>query len=133
MFGNPISENATKTHERCVQIQDEIAALLKPGNIPSAIYQTIMDGLEPEFLPDFMGFGNRQVKFLGHGIGLTIDEVPVIAKGFDEPLQENMVLAIEPKKGIEGVGMVGIENTFVITPQGGKCITGASRGLIKVY
>ena len=37
-----------------------------------------------------MGYGNRQVKFLGHGIGLTIDELPVIAQGFDEPLKEGM-------------------------------------------
>ncbi len=63
-----------------------------------------------------MGFGNRQVKFLGHGIGLVIDEIPVIARGFDAPLQENMVLALEPKKGIENFGMVGIENTFIVTP-----------------
>jgi Xaa-Pro aminopeptidase len=79
-----------------------------------------------------MGFGQRRVKFLGHGIGLQIDEPPVIAEGFDDPLQEGMVLAVEPKKGIPGVGMVGIENTFLVTPQGGHCLTGDSRGLIAV-
>jgi Xaa-Pro aminopeptidase len=62
-----------------------------------------------------------------------IDEIPVIAKGFDEPLKENMIIALEPKKGIKDVGMVGIENTFVVTPEGGRCITGNSRGLIQVY
>jgi len=71
-----------------------------------------------------MGFGKRKVKFLGHGIGLQVDEMPVIAEGFNEPLKEGMVLALEPKKGIENVGMVGIENTFIVTGQGGKCITG---------
>ena len=50
-----------------------------------------------------MGYGRHTVKFLGHGIGLWIDEIPVIAKGFDEPLQEGMVFAIEPKK--KGSGM----------------------------
>ena len=79
-----------------------------------------------------MGFGNRQVKFLGHGVGLVIDEVPVIAKGFDAPFEENMVMALEPKKGIEKVGVVGIENTFIVTPQGGECVTGHSRGLVVV-
>ena len=79
-----------------------------------------------------MGYGKRQVKFLGHGIGLTVDEYPVLAKGFKEPLKENMVFAVEPKKGIEGIGMVGIENTFVVTPEGGRCITGSSPGLILV-
>ena len=69
-----------------------------------------------------MGFGNR-VKFLGHGVGLLIDETPVIAESFDEPLQEGMVFALEPKKGIENIGMVG-ENTFIVTAKGGECITG---------
>ncbi|WP_255297386.1 M24 family metallopeptidase [Anaerophaga thermohalophila] len=72
------------------------------------------------------------MKFLGHGIGLTVDELPVLAKGFKTPLEENMVFAVEPKKGIDGVGMVGIENTFVVTPAGGRCITGDNPGLIMV-
>jgi len=80
-----------------------------------------------------MGFGDRQVKFLGHGIGLVIDEIPVIAVGFDSPLEENMVIALEPKKGIKNVGMVGIENTFIVTPKGGLSITGHSRGLVPVF
>ncbi|MCD4688723.1 MAG: M24 family metallopeptidase, partial [Desulfuromonadaceae bacterium] len=64
---------------------------------------------------------------------LQIDEAPVIAKGFDEPLQEGMVLALEPKKGIEGIGMVGIENTFIVTAEGGRSITGTHPGLMKIY
>jgi Xaa-Pro dipeptidase len=115
-----------------VDIQDRLAEQLKPGAIPSAIYENIMNSLSPDFLPNFMGFGNRQVKFLGHGIGLVIDEIPVIARGFDAPLHENMVLALEPKKGIENFGMVGIENTFIVTPGGGQCITGYSKGLVPV-
>jgi Xaa-Pro aminopeptidase len=54
----------------------------------------------------------------------------VLAKGFKMPLEENMVFAVEPKKGIKGVGMVGIENTFVVTPYGGRCITGDNPGLM---
>jgi len=133
MFGKPIPEDAILAHQQCVRIQDELATLLKPGAIPSEIYTTIIEEQSPEFLQDFMGFGSHQVKFLGHGIGLWIDETPVIAKGFDEPLQEGMVFAIEPKKGIRDVGLVGIENTFVVTRQGGRSITGTNPGLIPVY
>jgi Xaa-Pro aminopeptidase len=133
MFGTPIPDAAIQEHIRCVEIQDTMASMLKPGAIPSEIYRTIMAGIEPSFLTNFMGFGDRQVKFLGHGIGLWIDETPVIAEGFDEPLEEGMVFALEPKKGIPDVGLVGIENTFVVTPQGGRSLTGKSRGLIEVY
>lgn len=133
MFGKSIPDEAVQIHEQCVEIQNELASLLKPGAIPSEIYTTLIDGLSPEFLKGFMGFGRHQVKFLGHGIGLWIDEKPVIAKGFDEPLEEGMVFALEPKKGIRDVGLVGIENTFVVTYQGGRCITGDNPGLIPVY
>jgi Xaa-Pro aminopeptidase len=132
MFGKPLSEEIQKTHRQCVDIQNQVAEMLKPGNVPENIYETIMDGLSPEFQENFMGYGNRQVKFLGHGIGLTVDELPVLAQKFTAPLEENMVFAVEPKKGIEGVGMVGIENTFVVTPEGGRCITGDNPGLILV-
>jgi Xaa-Pro aminopeptidase len=133
MFGRPIPDAAIQEHFRCVEIQDTMASMLKPGAIPSEIYRTIMAGLEPAFLTNFMGFGDHRVKFLGHGIGLWIDETPVIAEGFDEPLEEGMVFALEPKKGIQDVGLVGIENTFVVTSQGGRPLTGKSKGLVKVY
>jgi Xaa-Pro dipeptidase len=133
MFGRQVPIEAIEQHHKCVKIQNDIAALLKPGEIPSEIYRTIINNLSPGFVENFMGYGNRQVKFLGHGIGLTIDELPVIAEGFDEPLKEGMVFAIEPKKGIKNVGMVGIENTFFVTRDGGCCITGNHPGLIEVY
>lgn len=133
MFGKRLPEEAIEIHERCVAIQDEIASLLKPGAVPSEIYNKIMSELEPDFLQNFMGFGSRTVKFLGHGIGLVVDEQPVIARGFDEPIREGMAFAVEPKKGIAGIGMVGIENTFIVTADGSECITGLNRGLIPVY
>lgn len=132
VYGKRLPADVESIHRQCVDIQNEMAAMLLPGAIPSEIYQHIMGKLSPDFLQNFMGFGSRQVKFLGHGIGITIDELPVIAKGFDEPIEEGMTFALEPKKGIPNIGMVGIENTFVVTPKGGRCITGDNPGLIMV-
>ncbi len=133
MFGSPLPQYAIDIHNKCVEIQNEAAEMLKPGAIPSEIYKTIINSLDEDFLQNFMGFGNRKVKFLGHGVGLLIDELPVIAEGFDEPLEEGMVFALEPKNGIKNIGMVGIENTFIVTAKGGECITGDNQGLIPVY
>jgi len=133
MFGASLPQYAIDIHNRCVDIQNKAASMLKPGAIPSEIYNTIMGELDEEFLQNFMGFGDRKVKFIGHGVGLLIDETPVIAEGFDEPLQERMVFALEPKRGIENLGMVGIENTFIVTSNGGECITGNNPGLIPVF
>ncbi len=133
MFGRSLPQYAIDAHNKCVEIQNEIASMLKPGAIPSEIYNVVMNNLDEEFLRNFMGFGKRKVKFLGHGIGLLIDELPVIAEGFNMPLQEGMVFAVEPKKGIKDIGMVGIENTFIVSRNGGECITGNSKGLIPVF
>lgn len=132
MFGKSLPEEAVKIHRKCVEIQDCIAGMLIPGITPDEIYRTVMNSLDSDFLCNFMGFGSRRVKFLGHGIGLLIDETPVIAEGFREPVQEGMVFALEPKKGIRGIGMVGIENTFIVTAAGGECITGTHPGLLQV-
>ena len=132
MFGRTLPDEVMAIHRRCVELERRLASSLKPGAIPSAIYADVMGSLDPEFLKNFMGFGNRRANFLGHGLGLQIDEPPVIAEGFDEPLAGGMVLALEPKKGVPGVGMVGTENTYLVAPEGGRSLTGRHPGLILV-
>ncbi len=132
VFGRPLPQYAVQYHQKCLDVQERIAEMLKPGEIPSNIYNTVMSSLDDDFLQNFMGFKNRKVKFLGHGIGLQVDELPVLAKGFDGPICEGMAFAVEPKFGVEGIGMVGIENTFLVTPEGGRCITGNHPGLMLV-
>ena len=133
MFGGQIPEDAIEIHHQCIDIQNDVASQLRPGVIPSRIYEDTLDSLSPGFLENFMGYRERKAQFLGHGVGLQVDEIPVIARGFDEPLREGMTIAIEPKKGVAGVGLVGIENTFVVTTGGGRSITGSSPGLIPVW
>ncbi len=132
VFGKPLPAHAREIHEKCLDIQFRMASMLRPGEIPSKIYENIMKDINEDCLPNFMGYGGRRAKFLGHGIGLQVDELPVLAKGFDEPLQEGMAFALEPKAGVEGIGMVGIENTFIVTAEGGRCITGSHPGLMQV-
>jgi Xaa-Pro aminopeptidase len=132
MFGRALPDDVVVVHRRCVELERRLASMLKPGAIPSEIYARTMESLDPEFLKNFMGFGNRRANFLGHGVGLQIDEPPVLAEGFDEPLAAGMVLALEPKKGVPGVGMVGSENTYLVTPEGGRSFTGNHTGLLLV-
>jgi Xaa-Pro aminopeptidase len=131
-FGSAPSGEVLAMHEQCLQVERRAAEMLRPGAIPSEIYSAILDKLDAEFRKHFMGYGDRHSNFLGHGIGLQIDEPPVIAKGFDEPLVEGMVIALEPKRGVAGVGMVGSENTYLVTPNGGKSLTGNHPGLMVV-
>jgi Xaa-Pro aminopeptidase len=133
MFGAEPPEKLLATHHLCLDILNSAVSRLKPGEIPSQIFQDIMADLSEQERDCFMGVDNKhRVKFLGHGVGLTIDELPVIAKGFDEPLEENMVIALEPKKGVPGIGMAGAEATYIVTPGGGQCITGGGGEIIRI-
>jgi Xaa-Pro aminopeptidase len=120
--------SALDAHNICLDIQEAVRCRLKPGAIPSQIYKDIFNKyIYPRgFEKHFMGFGSNQVPFLGHSIGLAIDEFPVIAGKVHTPLEANMVIAVEPKKGLEGIGLVGVENTFLVTDAGGEKLTAGS-------
>ena len=126
------SLEAHNAHSKCMQICQHGAALLKPGAVPEDIYNTVTPADDPDFMENYMGMGHHAVQFLGHSVGLTIDEAPIIARGFKKPLEANMVFALEPKKGIPGQGTVGVEETFLVTPDGGRCISGGTKEIILV-
>ncbi len=83
------------------------------------------------YADSFMGNVGTQVSFIGHGLGVEIDEYPFIAKGFmDQPLQTGMAWAFEPKVVFPGEGAVGIENTFYLSHDGLKQLTHSDDGLV---
>ena len=63
------------------------------------------------------------MKFIGHGVGIQLNEIPVIMERNRGLLAENMTLAIEPKFVLPGIGAVGVENTYIVTPDGLENIT----------
>jgi Xaa-Pro aminopeptidase len=133
-FAGEISEvdpEIRSAHSFCLEVQQSAAEMLKPGITPAEIYEhCFAEARRHGFEEGFMGLGDNRVPFVGHGIGLCLDEYPPLAKKFTEPLEEDMVLALEPKMGLPGKGMPGVENTFRVTAQGGESLTGESRELI---
>jgi len=123
--------SALDAHQVCLDIQEAVRSRLKPGAIPAQIYEEVFNKIvyPHGFEKHFMGFGSNQVPFLGHGIGLAIDEFPAIAGKVQSPLEANMVIALEPKKGLEGIGLVGVENTFLVTDEGGENLTPGPDGI----
>ncbi len=120
-----------RAHNCAVEIQTRAAEQLKPGVTPESLYLQSLDMADRHgFSEGYMGLGRNKVPFLGHGIGLCMDEWPALAKRFTEPLEENMVIALEPKIGLPGLGMAVVENNFLVTPRGGECLTGDECGII---
>lgn len=129
-FGAPPSPEVLEIHNACLGVMHKAAKMLRPGNLPADVYRECMSGLPDCLSKNFMGYGNEGVRFLGHGVGLQIDEFPVIANSRSGPLVENMVIALEPKCGIKGVGTVGCEETYVIGKDVPECLTGGARDII---
>ena len=106
-------------HEAMLGIQERIKGEAKPGVPAGHLYDlAVRLAAEAGYADHFMGAEARRIRFIGHGVGLELDEYPFLAKGQEMQLQENMVIALEPKLIFPGKGVVGIENTHVVTPDG---------------
>ncbi len=101
---------------------------VRPGVAPGKLFHRLWDLVRARGLQDyFMGRGPDRVGFLAHGVGLELDEFPFLTASFPFPLAENMVLAFEPKFFLPEIGMVGLEDTGVITPSGVEWLTKSPR------
>lgn len=110
-------------HEVAREIQADFVMYAQPGARCCDLYNNAVEiarrnGLEE----NFMGLAQR-AKFVGHGLGLEMNEMPVIAPRDTTALEPGMLLAFEPKFIVQGVGAVGVENTFLIAENGPERIT----------
>lgn len=122
------SKHLIEAQQRCLELEQEVVRLMVPGDPIENLYLRTMDKFDNIYGDAFMNGG----KFLGHSIGLVMDEAPAIAKGFKQPLQPGMTFAVEPKIALPGLGMVGTENTYVVTEKGARSLTGSSHLLREV-
>lgn len=122
------SKQLMEAQQRCLELEQEVVRLMVPGEPIENLYLRTMDKFDNIYGDAFMNGG----KFLGHSIGLVMDEAPAIAKGFKQPLQPGMTFAVEPKIALPGLGMVGTENTYVVTENGTRSLTGSSHLLREV-
>ena len=122
------SKHLMEAQQRCLELEQEVVRLMVPGEPIENLYLRTMDEFDNIYGDAFMNGG----KFLGHSIGLVMDEAPAIAKGFKQPLQPGMTFAVEPKIALPGLGMVGTENTYVVTENGARSLTGSSHLLREV-
>lgn len=128
-----LTEQAYRAHQTSLTIQNEIENMARPGVVCSELYNIAANIAEKEgFAGNFMGT-KQQAKFVGHGIGIQINELPVLTPRSKEELQPNMVFALEPKFVIPGVGAVGIENSFLVTDTGIEKLTHFEEEIIQLH
>ncbi len=79
-----------------------------------------------------MGYGNEKTSFIGHGLGLEVDELPVLSPRSSHTLEEGMVFTLEPRLKYPGIGVIGFEDDYVVTASGVERITTTEDGIIAV-
>jgi len=130
-----LSEKFQRAYDTSVEIEERIRQALVPGRTAGEVYDEILTWVQKEtpFAENFMGFGPSQVRFIGHGIGLELDELPIICRGAREVLQPGMIVAIEPKFFFPGEGVVGVEDDVVIEGEkGARYLSLPSREVVRI-
>ncbi|SDY75598.1 Xaa-Pro peptidase family protein [Thermoactinomyces sp. DSM 45892] len=128
-----LSEPIKEAYEVARSILRRVEEQGKPGACWQDLYATSLEMAKEAGLSNyFMGYGADQAKFLGHGVGIELDELPILAKGFSQPLEEGMVIAIEPKFTFPEQGVIGIENTYVVTANGLESLSVTSEEIMKI-
>jgi Xaa-Pro dipeptidase len=118
-----LNERFTRAHQACLEIQEEMTSIAKPGEVCEDLYRNALQlAAERGLDKNFMGIEDDQAPFVAHGVGLELDEAPVIGNKVETVLERYMVIALEPK-AVFPDGAVGIENTFVVGENGLRRIT----------
>jgi Xaa-Pro dipeptidase len=119
-----LAQDMVEAHDFVLALLRDLERMLVPGTLCSQIYKYAVERIQNSpYAAGFMGARENQMRFVGHGIGLELDEIPVLAGGFDIPLETGMTIAVEPKIFFEERGGIGIENTYLITGFGFENLT----------
>lgn len=131
-WGKPSAE-IIRAYRAMVQVEEAIINVLRPGVLWYKIYDNVLKlAGELGYEAEFMGLGAEKVRFIGHGVGLELDEPPFLAPKMEYPITAGMVIAIEPKVAFPELGVIGVEDTLVVTDAGSKLITTCSKEFIIV-
>ena len=120
-------KRARDFYRASLQVLKTLEEKVRPGMLAEEVWAIAVSVVEKFGLREYFMHHGESMKFVGHGVGLQIDEPPALAEGQKTPLRAGMVLAIEPKFHVPGLGVVGLEDTFYLTPEGLKRITTFSR------
>jgi len=116
-LGEPPAEIA-KAHKDALIIHEEIIKAAKPGTTCSELANLAYSmAAEMGYEENFMGYGSDKAAFIGHGVGLELDELPVLTARQNYPMTEGMVFALEPKILFKDKGIAGVENTVFFNGQ----------------
>ena len=118
-----LPDEAYRAQKCSIDILRHLEEHTRPGMEICELYFKALDIADKAGLKDFFMGHRQQSNFIGHGVGIELNEQPPVAPRCKTIVQENMTLALEPKFVIPGVGALGVENTYIVTASGLECLT----------
>ena len=118
-----VTQLAQKAHNCSLKILRKLEKIAIPGIPVANLYQQALQIVDEDNLSEYFMGHKSQVGFIGHGVGIQLNELPVVTPRSKDILEKNMTLALEPKFVIPHVGAVGVENTYVVTDNGLENLT----------
>lgn len=110
-----LHERFKKPYETARTVIEEALVFGKEGVDTAEIFSRAYETVKKAHLLDyFLGYGESRVRFIGHGLGLEINELPIITAQYSRVLKEGMVFAFEPKFVLPPYGAIGIEVDFIV-------------------
>jgi Xaa-Pro aminopeptidase len=93
------------------------------------IYQKAIEKSKELQIEDaFLSFDSGKKSYMiGHGIGLELNEPPIISKSDDSQVEDGYVIALDMHMMDENVGVVKLEDMVLITKDGNEILTKSPR------
>ncbi|MDD5724177.1 MAG: Xaa-Pro peptidase family protein [Syntrophales bacterium] len=127
-----LPEKLLNAHRGALAIQETLKNMAETSVECHTLYDKALQmASDMGYEDNFMGIGKDRVRFVGHGVGLELDEAPIFAKGVKLQLRPGMTFALEPKF-VFPEGAIGTENTFLMKEGGVETLTKATESIIYV-
>ena len=116
------------------EIADYLIQSIKPGLKCSDIFKMAIDKSKELKVADaFLNFGRgKKGSMIGHGIGLELNEPPILFMYDDSEISDGHVIAVDIHMMDENVGVVKLEDMILITDNGNEILTKSPRGLFEL-
>jgi Xaa-Pro dipeptidase len=113
-IGEPDDPRVRRYYDAILEAESRAVEAMHPGTPASAVFAAAIAGARAGGIPHY------ERHHVGHGVGLEVYDAPLLGPNDLTPLEENMVFEVETPYYELGFAGLQVEDTVLVTPQGGQ-------------